>query len=62
MNKKPINIIDDDNDDLELIQQAFSDLNIDNEIIVFNNGFKFLEYIKQTKNRAFFYSVRHQYG
>ena len=54
MNKKPIIVIDDDNDDLELIQQAFSELNIDNEIIVFDDGYKFLEYIKKTKNGTFF--------
>lgn len=61
MNKKPIIVIDDDNDDLELIQQAFSELNIDNEIIVFDDGFKFLEFIKK-KKWNFFYFVRHQYG
>ncbi len=54
MNKKPIIIIDDDNDDLELMQLAFSKLNIDNEVIVFNDGYKFLEYIKHTKNKTFF--------
>ncbi len=54
MNKKPIIVIDDDNDDLELIQQAFSELNIDNEIIVFDDGYKFLEYIKKTKDGTFF--------
>ncbi len=54
MNKKPIIVIDDDNDDLELILQAFSELNIDNEIIVFNDGLKFLEYIKATQTGTFF--------
>jgi CheY-like chemotaxis protein len=54
MNKNPIIVIDDDNDDLELIQQAFSELNIDNEIIVFDDGYKFLEYIKKTKDGTFF--------
>ncbi len=49
MNKKPIIVIDNDKDDLELMQQAFSELNIDNEIIVFDDGLKFLEYIKATE-------------
>ena len=54
MNKKPIIVIDDDKDDLELMQQAFSELNIDNEIIVFDDGLKFLEYIKATDSGTFF--------
>ncbi len=29
MNKKPIIVIDDDKDDLELMQEAFSELNVD---------------------------------
>ena len=54
MNKKPIIVVDDDKDDLEFLQQAFSELNVENEIIVFNDGLKFLEYIKATKNKIFF--------
>ncbi len=54
MNKKPIIVIDDDEDDLELMQQAFSELKVENEIIVFDDGLKFLEYIKTTENGTFF--------
>jgi CheY-like chemotaxis protein len=54
MNKKPIIVIDDDDEDLELILKAFSELNIENEIIVFNDGLKFLEYIKATERGTFF--------
>jgi CheY-like chemotaxis protein len=54
MNKKPIIVIDDDDDDLELILEAFSELNIENEIIVFNDGLKFLEYIRATESGTFF--------
>ncbi len=54
MNKKPIIVVDDDQDDLELLQQAFSELNVDNEIIVFDDGLKFLEYMKTTDNGTFF--------
>jgi CheY-like chemotaxis protein len=54
MNNKPIIIIDDDNEDLQLILDAFAKLNIKNEIIVFDDGFKFLDFAKKTENRAFF--------
>ncbi len=54
MNNKPIIIIDDDNDDLDLIKEAFSELDIENEIIVFDDGYKFLDFIRATQNRAFF--------
>jgi CheY-like chemotaxis protein len=54
MDKKPIIVIDDDDEDLELILLAFSELNIENEIIVFNEGLKFLEYIRSTEVRTFF--------
>jgi CheY-like chemotaxis protein len=54
MNDKPIIIIDDDNDDLDLIQEAFSQLDIENEIIYFSNGLEFLDFIRATKNNAFF--------
>lgn len=54
MNKQPILVIDDDKEDLELILQVFSELNIENEIIVFNDGQKFLEYMKATEKGTFF--------
>ncbi len=54
MNNKPIIVIDDDDDDLEIMLQAFSELNIENEIIVFNDGLKFLEYIRATEKGTFF--------
>ena len=53
MNVNPIIIIDDDEDDLELIQRAFKELEIENEIIVFNDGFKFLEFVKAIHNKTF---------
>jgi len=54
MNKNPIIIVDDDTEDLELIQQAFAELKIENEIIVFDDGFKFLEFITGTHDKTFF--------
>jgi len=54
MNKNPIIVVDDDTEDLELMQEAFADLNIESEIIVFNNGFKFLDFVKGMKNKIFF--------
>jgi FixJ family two-component response regulator len=54
MNKNPIIIVDDDNEDLEMIQQAFAELNIENEIIIFNDGLKFLDFLRETQNKTFF--------
>jgi len=54
MNKKPIFIIDDDDEDLDLIQEVLEQLNLENEVIIFNDGFKFLEFIRTTENTAFF--------
>ncbi|MBA2746236.1 MAG: response regulator [Flavisolibacter sp.] len=54
INKNPIIVVDDDKDDLELLQQAFLELNVENEIIVFDDGLKFIEYIKATDSKTFF--------
>ncbi|SOD90522.1 response regulator [Spirosoma fluviale] len=54
MDKKPIIVIDDDDEDLELILLAFSELAMENEIIVFNDGLKFLDHIRSTEERTFF--------
>ena len=43
MKDRPIIVIDDDPDDLEFIQNAFSSLKVENEIITFSDGFKFLD-------------------
>lgn len=53
MNKKPIIIIDDDKDDLDFIRQALLELKVENEIIIFDDGYKFLDFIQATKNKAF---------
>jgi hypothetical protein len=57
MNTRPIVIIDDDKDDLDLIQQALAELNVENEVIFFNDGFKFLDYINTTEKNFFLYSA-----
>lgn len=54
MNQKPIIIIDDDDEDLDLIKEALAQLKVENEIIVFADGLQFLDFIKATENRAFF--------
>jgi len=54
MNVNPIIIIDNDDDDLELLQTAFEELGIENEIIAFNDGVNFLKFIKSTPNHPFF--------
>jgi CheY-like chemotaxis protein len=54
MNDKPIFIIDDDDEDLDFIKEALLQLNVENEIIVFDDGLKFIDFIRNTHNRAFF--------
>ena len=54
MNKNPIIIVDNDDGDIELLKIAFTELNVENEIIVFNDGCKFLEYMKVEKGGTFF--------
>ncbi len=53
-NSNPIIIIDDDTDDIELFQEAFQELGIKNEIMVFTDGHKFYDYISTTDNKSFF--------
>ena len=54
MKNSPILIIDDDDDDLELIKQAFADLNVPNEVLIFNTGDAFLDYMRATDKGTFF--------
>ena len=53
-NPNPIIIIDDDEEDIELFLEAFKELGIKNEIMVFNDGFKFYDFISTTKMNSFF--------
>lgn len=53
-NSNPIIIIDDDIDDIELFQEAFKELGIKNEIMVFTDGHKFYDYISTTDRKSFF--------
>jgi CheY-like chemotaxis protein len=53
-NSNPIILIDDDIDDIELFQAAFKELGVENEIMVFNDGNKFYEYITTTDRKSFF--------
>ena len=55
MNNKPIVIIDDDVDDLEIFKQAFTELKVENEIIVFEDGLEFLDFINTTDMKSFFF-------
>jgi hypothetical protein len=57
MNKNPIIGVDDDVDDLDIIKQVFTELKVENEIIYFDNGFKFLEYMRTTEKPAFLFSA-----
>jgi CheY-like chemotaxis protein len=53
-NSNPIIIIDDDDDDLELITASFNEMDVQNEVIGFNDAFKFIEFIKTTDKKCFF--------
>jgi CheY-like chemotaxis protein len=53
-NSNPIILIDDDIDDIELFQAAFKELGVENEIMVFNDGNNFYDYITTTDRKSFF--------
>ena len=53
-NANPIIIIDDDYEDIEILQEGFKELGIQNEIIVFTDGNKFYDYISTTERNSFF--------
>jgi CheY-like chemotaxis protein len=53
-NSNPIILIDDDSDDIELFQEGFKQLGIENEIMVFDDGNKFYDYISTTDRKSFF--------
>ena len=53
-NSNPIIIIDDDEDDLEIFQEGFKELGIENEIMVFTDPNKFYDYISTTNRSSFF--------
>jgi CheY-like chemotaxis protein len=53
-NANPIILIDDDNDDIEIFQEGFKQLGVENEIMVFNDGNKFYDYICSTDRKSFF--------
>ena len=54
MNHNPIIIIDDDKEDLQFLQDAFTDLQVENEIIAFEDAEEFLVYIRDTEKKCFF--------
>ncbi|MCE3282940.1 MAG: histidine kinase [Chitinophagaceae bacterium] len=49
----PIIIVDDDRDDWELMEVAFEELNIPNQMRCFENGQKALHYLKTTAEQPF---------
>lgn len=53
-NPNPIILIDDDEEDIELFKDAFKELAIPNEIMVFTDGHKFYDFISTTKMNSFF--------
>lgn len=54
MNKNgEIILIEDDNDDQELFRQAYAELGITNELVIFSNGLKAYDYFNNTKKELF---------
>ena len=54
MHKNPIIIIDDDAEDLELISEAFKDLDTKNELLCFNKAGNALSYLKESAQPPLF--------
>jgi CheY-like chemotaxis protein len=54
MNPGPIVLIDDDVDDLELLSNALRELQVKNEIIVFTDATKALDFFREMETKPFF--------
>jgi CheY-like chemotaxis protein len=54
MNANPIIVIDDDDEDIEMITQAFKEIKVENDVITFRSGEAFLDFIRTTDQRVFF--------
>lgn len=50
----PILIVDDDEEDLELIKDAFISINVQNEIICMESGPELLSYLRATRKQPLF--------
>ena len=54
MNANPIIVIDDDDEDIEMITQAFKEIKVENDVITFRSGEAFLDFIRTTDQKVFF--------
>jgi CheY-like chemotaxis protein len=54
MNANPIVVIDDDDEDIEMITQAFKEIKVENDVITFRSGEAFLDFIRTTDQKVFF--------
>jgi CheY-like chemotaxis protein len=54
MNANPIIVIDDDDEDIEMITQAFKEIKVEKDVITFRSGDSFLDFIRTTDQRVFF--------
>ena len=55
MNKSgPIIIVDDDQEDLELYSSIFASLNLKNRVLLFDDAFKFLMFMRESTENVFF--------
>lgn len=49
MKNLKICLVDDDNDDREIFQEAFNELNSENVLMVFKNGLEIIDYLDKTE-------------
>ena len=54
MSANPIIVIDDDDEDIEMITQAFKEIKVENDVITFRSGEAFLDFIRTTDQKVFF--------
>jgi CheY-like chemotaxis protein len=54
MTSRPILLIDDDQEDLEIFEEAFKSLDVDNEIVTFSNAELALEHLQTSSQQYLF--------
>ena len=51
---KPIIVIDDDTDDLDMFKEVCADIGVQNQIIAFSDAYDFIDYIKASEEKFYF--------
>src|SRR5262245_20024774 len=49
----PIIVVDDDQDDIELIQQAMTEMNMQREVVYFQSGDQIVNYLKKSEKSPY---------